>query len=732
MENLNSPTLESNKIENNKNFYEIKHKVEISNISPISIFSSNETVKEESIQNFSATKNNSNDINIKFDNVNLNKSNMSYNQISSNTIFNNDKNYKTDNKKDREFYEIEQTFSQNKKFDVENHLNKIGYRFFHYKMLLIISIVFFVDGCEMSNVNMLLSSIQNDLHLNTFEKTSISSSIFLGFFIGSFFSGFITNTYGRLKPIKYGVFFIFIWSFSTSISKNIYQMILFRILTGLAIGTVVPACKTLVTECIPSTYRSFVLSMVWVFYPFGTIYICILALNSVNGTEFYWRQVFFVNSLSSFLLIILTQCLNESPRYLLKKGKSHEAIEILDVIGYSNNSEYKIILNQNEKNLIYLESSELNSNEDEFTENKDSVKNLNNTKKNIQEKKKVFENSINDQGNKIFFLNFFFLDYEMKVFDSEEKLKENNNIYDIKEIYFENCINKINMSTDSTKDNSIINKKKENDYKCDDEIINSTKKKLNSKIFEKNSFNINPNSASLLFSNKFFSTSFLCSFIWFSTSIVSFGLMYTLPKIYEKSSENNKQDSMRKMIKTMLFVSPSAFIRGYISEIKFLGRKKTMGLGFLGAFINSLICFFFSNYLHVFSGLLKFSIHISVGIISIYTSEVYPTEIRSLAIGFGISITRLGAFVSPYLCELFDNLTPKGSFIIFAVTSFISFIFSLNLAYETIGKPLDNFGIDNSDYRKKENSVQEKNNIKIHNREKLNNENMNDNDSFIL
>lgn len=168
------------------------------------------------------------------------------------------------------------------------------------------------------------------------------------------------------------------------------------------------------------------------------------------------------------------------------------------------------------------------------------------------------------------------------------------------------------------------------------------------------------------------------------------------------------------MIKTMLLVTPSAVIRGFISEIKFLGRKNTLSLGFFGAFINAIICFIISSYIPFFSGLLKFSIHISSGTVSIYTSEVYPTEVRSLAVGFGTSVTRIAAFLSSFATEIFDSLTPKGSFILFAITSFISFLCSINLKYETLGKPLD-FDTEETDNITVLSSNEENENITLNN-----------------
>ena len=335
-----------------------------------------------------------------FETLNLeNSSNSNFdNHKKENLLFSNQKNF-PEKISENSFPENFDNSSNkpNENFKIDKHLDKIGYSFFHLKMIFIVSLIFFVDGCEMSNVNMLLSSIQNDLDLNNFQKSSLSSSIFIGFFIGSFLSGFTTNKFGRLKPIKYGIFFLFIFSFIMSISRSISQLIIMRILTGLAIGQVVPACKTLVTECIPSHNRSFVLSIIWLFYPFGTVYICVLALNFPTGKDFNWRKVFLIHSLTSFVLVILTQFLTESPRFLLKNGKSDEAIELLDFIGSNNKGNDKVYLNENEKNMIYMESHQMN--DFNIEENLDSQHNLSsNPDANSDRKFSSDEKSTNNTG----------------------------------------------------------------------------------------------------------------------------------------------------------------------------------------------------------------------------------------------------------------------------------------------------------------------------------------------
>jgi len=199
---------------------------------------------------------------------------------------------------------------------------------------------------------------------------------------------------------------------------------------------------------------------------------------------------------------------------------------------------------------------------------------------------------------------------------------------------------------------------------------------------------ISTNSVKLLFSKKYLTTSLRLLVIWFANSFVSFGLLYSLPRLFDKNS-NNKQDSMKQLIKTMLFVLPSSILKGYISDLKFLGRRNTLALAVLIASINAIICFSVNSYLYLFTGLLKFSVQITIVILSIYTCEVYPTEIRSFALGFGMSINKFGGFLSSFGCELFDIFIPKGSFLMFGIICFISFLFTVGLKYETVGKPLD-------------------------------------------
>jgi len=475
-----------------------------------------------------------------------------------------------------------QVLGNSEKSTLDCYLDSAGYNKFQIFMILIVCYIFFVDGSEMIIINLTLSSIQRDWKISTMERSILSSAVFFGFFLGSLFSGYLTNKYGRKKPTLLGVSIIWIFTTLTTLTNNFYTLFTVRFFVGVGIGFVVTSLTSLITELIPTYYRSFVLNMLWIFYPVGIIYICIISMFHIKDKEFLdWKKITLINSYSSLLMVILCLFLYESPRYLLLKRNYEKAFEILKKIGYSRG----IVLSEDDKEKIILESQ-------------------------------ILEEANKNKGN-----------FDIKTFTEKTFLK----------------------------------------------------------------------------------VSVLLSYLWFITSLISYGLLYILPKIFDNLSNHNKLNSLLHMIYSMLILTFCPFFRGIISEMKSLGRKNSMILGFSGAGVACLFCILNQSYISISSGLLKFFINTSLGIVCVYTSEVYPTNIRTIALGFGNSITRLGGILTPFICELVETIIPKGPFWLFIIGSLTGVIGCLALPYETMGMVLDQIPTTEKT-EKEENSDSKQNN----------------------
>ncbi|KAL8186397.1 UNVERIFIED_CONTAM: hypothetical protein K2H54_069649 [Gekko kuhli] len=84
----------------------------------------------------------------------------------------------------------------------------------------------------------------------------------------------------------------------------------------------------------------------------------------------------------------------------------------------------------------------------------------------------------------------------------------------------------------------------------------------------------------------------------------------------------------------------------------------------------------------------KFTIGVAFGLIYLYTAELYPTVVRSLAVGSGSMMCRVGSVVAPF-CVYLSSVWIFMPQMIVGIVAFVSGLLTLMLP-ETLGKPLTN------------------------------------------
>lgn len=168
---------------------------------------------------------------------------------------------------------------------------------------------------------------------------------------------------------------------------------------------------------------------------------------------------------------------------------------------------------------------------------------------------------------------------------------------------------------------------------------------------------------------------------WIFVSFMFYGYIFIYPQIlenieHEDSLIYSSKDLHYKMIISSLMNIPSTPIAGFLSEHPKLGRRYSLVLTFAMAAILSLMCLLYQGFIFYFGICVKFLLYIAFGIITIYTTEIYPTKIRNLGNACANSITRIGGIISPFLLEyLFDLTGVKGPYIlILLINIFMVFI----------------------------------------------------------
>ncbi|TKS76141.1 Solute carrier family 22 member 16 [Collichthys lucidus] len=121
-----------------------------------------------------------------------------------------------------------------------------------------------------------------------------------------------------------------------------------------------------------------------------------------------------------------------------------------------------------------------------------------------------------------------------------------------------------------------------------------------------------------------------------------------------------------------------------------IGRKKTCAPALLLAGVACILIIVVPPDIEILAIVLsmtgKFAIAIAFGLIYLYTCELYPTIIRSLAVGSGSMMCRVGSVVAPFCVYLADVWVYLPQLIV-GILAFIIGVLTLMLP-ETLGKPL--------------------------------------------
>lgn len=174
------------------------------------------------------------------------------------------------------------------------------------------------------------------------------SSAILGCIIGAVVSGLLSDNFGRKKPLVLSASLFLIASVGTGIAHQLWVFATFRIIGGIGIGLASAISTVYIAEIAPSAYRGRFVSVNQL-----TIVIGILAAQVVNyliaepvpsgadaaliqstwNGQWGWRWMFFVCALPSLLFLVMLMVMPESPRWLIKAGKTKKAEVILKRIG---------------------------------------------------------------------------------------------------------------------------------------------------------------------------------------------------------------------------------------------------------------------------------------------------------------------------------------------------------------------------------------------------------------
>ncbi|KAF9624095.1 hypothetical protein IFM89_007793 [Coptis chinensis] len=161
-----------------------------------------------------------------------------------------------------------------------------------------------------------------------------ASLFFLGSLLGCVFYGHVADQYlGRKKAVLVSCLLSSLTSFLTSMSPNVWIYALLRFSNGFARSGIGICCLVLSTEAVGRKWRGQVGQYGFFFFTLGFFSLPLIAYPARAN----WRSIYIVISLLPLIYsITVLPFVSESPRWLIVKGRTKEAMEVLNKLARLN------------------------------------------------------------------------------------------------------------------------------------------------------------------------------------------------------------------------------------------------------------------------------------------------------------------------------------------------------------------------------------------------------------
>jgi MFS family permease len=222
--------------------------------------------------------------------------------------------------------------------DIPFRLDRLPWSRFHWLLVIALGVTWVLDGLEgtiVAAINPVLTR-SDTLHLRDSQVGLAVTFYLLGAIGGGLFFGHLTDRLGRKRLFTVTLGIYLAGAVLTAFSWNFWSFVLFRMITGMAIGGEYSAINSAIDELIPARLRGRVDLTIngtfWLGAMLGAGATVFLLDPHLLPSWLGWRVAFGLGALVGGAMILVRQHVPESPRWLLTHGRQREAEEIMERI----------------------------------------------------------------------------------------------------------------------------------------------------------------------------------------------------------------------------------------------------------------------------------------------------------------------------------------------------------------------------------------------------------------
>lgn len=213
----------------------------------------------------------------------------------------------------------------------------------------------FLFGYDTSVINGAVDAIARadvGFGLSSFLSGFSVSCALLGCIAGAWFAGTLADRFGRVRVMQFAAILFIIGALGSGLAGNFAFFVVIRIVGGIGVGFTSAIGPAYISEISPVEHRGFLTGFQQLAIVLGIT--CSLIVNDIYAASsggaaqpFWfgldtWRWMLITTAVPGAIMFVLAFTLPESPRYLVMKGRSEEAVTILGTITGETNPADKV------------------------------------------------------------------------------------------------------------------------------------------------------------------------------------------------------------------------------------------------------------------------------------------------------------------------------------------------------------------------------------------------------
>src|SRR5580658_11124460 len=175
-----------------------------------------------------------------------------------------------------------------------------------------------LDGFDVMSISFASIGIQKEWHIDKATLGLVLSMELIGMAAGSIFLGGLADRVGRRITVLGCLVLMTVGMFMATNASGVYDLSIWRVLTGLGIGGVLAAVNAITAEFANARRRDACVSFMSIGYPLGAVFGGVIVGQLLKTYD--WRSVFYFGSAFTVTLIPLVWFLvPESVHWLARK-----------------------------------------------------------------------------------------------------------------------------------------------------------------------------------------------------------------------------------------------------------------------------------------------------------------------------------------------------------------------------------------------------------------------------